>query len=279
MSILIKLREAKKLSNSEDNLRNYILKNSKDILYMSIHEMAIHSYCSASTIVRLCQQIGLSGFKEFKIQLAAEIKNFENLNINILDSTTFQKTDTLEDIIDKVTNISIKSIEETNLLIDKFQLKEIAEKIIHADILDFYGSGASNIIAFDASYKFMRIGKNVCCLSLTDRQRIQAVNSNKTHFAIIISYSGETQEMVEIAKILQQNNVPTLSITSSSNNTIMNLCDYNLLVSSRESLYRNGAIISRTSTLYIIDLLYTTCIQLDYNRSISSLKKTLTIPK
>ena len=279
MSVLIKLREHKSLSNSESEVRDYILKNSKSVITMSTQELASKSFTSPATVIRLCQRLGLKGFSELKIMIASELKSFENMNLKILDSTTFKKDDDIDAIINKVTEVTLKSIEETSLLIDKTLLKKAASKIIEADILDFYGTGASNTIAFDASYKFMRIGKSISCLSLTDRQRVQAINSNSKHFAFIVSYSGETEEMLEIARILQSNNVPTLAITSSSENTMMHLVDYPFCVSSRESNLRNGAIVSRTSTLYMLDLIYITCTQLDYDNSINTLKKTLTISK
>ena len=59
----------------------------------------------------------------------------------------------------------------------------------------------------------------------------------------------------------------------------MNKTLYNLFVTSKESNLRNGAIASRTATLYMVDLLYTTCISLDFDNSFEMLKKTLTITK
>lgn len=279
MSVLLKLREYKQLPNSENEVRVYILKNSNEVIKMSIQELASKSFTSPPTIMRLCKRLGLKGFSDLKIEIASELKTFETMNINILDNATFKKTDTVKDIVNKITDITVKSIEETSLLADEKVLYEVAKGIMKADVIDFYGVGASNNIAFDAAFKFMRIGKIVGCLSLIDRQKIQAINSNKNHFAVLISYSGETKEILEIAYILQNNNVPSVSITSRKENKLMNKTLYNLFVTSKESNLRNGAIASRTSTLYMVDLLYTTCISLDFDNSFEMLKKTLTITK
>lgn len=279
MSVLLKLREYKQLPNSENEVRMYILKNSNEVIKMSIQELASKSFTSPPTIMRLCKRLGLGGFSDLKIEIASELKTFETMNINILDNATFKKTDTVKDIVNKITDITVKSIEETSLLADEKVLYEVAKGIMKADVIDFYGVGASNNIAFDAAFKFMRIGKIIGCLSLVDRQKIQAINSNKNHFAVLISYSGETKEILEIADILQNSNVPSVSITSRTENKLMNKTLYNLFVTSKESNLRNGAIASRTATLYMVDLLYTTCISLDFDNSFEMLKKTLTITK
>lgn len=279
MSVLVKLREYHTLSNSENEVRMYILRNSKRVISMSTQELAAKSYTSPATVIRLCKRLELKGYSELKIQLASEIKAFETMNLDVVDQTTFKKGDSLTELIDKVTDISIHSIEETRLLLDYEVLLCVAGQIMDASIIDLYGVGASNNIAFDAGYKFMRIGKSISCLSLIDRQRIQAINSDSSHFAIIISYSGETPEIIEIAKILEKNNVPAVSITGSIQNQLVNLVEYNLFVSSRESNFRNGAIVSRTSTLYMLDLIYITCISLNYDDSAKRLGQTLTISK
>ena len=279
MGILLKLREHNKLPDAESEVRDYILKNGNDVLKMSVQELAEKSFTSPATVIRLCQRLELKGFSELKIELASEFKAYEQMNINVLDNSTIKKNDTYDEIINKVTDASLKSIEETYINIDKTVLIEVAKKVMACTTLDLYGIGASNVIAFDAGYKFMRIGKNIACLSLADRQRIQAINSDKSHFAMLISYSGETKEILEIASILQEQGVPSVSVTSSAKNRLMDYCDYNLFVSSRESNLRNGAIVSRTSTLYILDVLYMICISLDYENSMNSIRKTVTVSK
>lgn len=69
--------------------------------------------------MRLCKRLGLKGFSDLKIEIASELKTFETMNINILDNATFKKTDTVKDIVNKITDITVKSIEETSLLADE----------------------------------------------------------------------------------------------------------------------------------------------------------------
>lgn len=275
----MRLRDSKNLTSTELFARDYILKNRESIASMSIYKLARAANCSPATIVRLCRKMDTKGYSDFRIQIARETKLFVNNHIDILDSTAIKKSDTVDQIIQKITDISLQSIEETRILVDKSTLEKAAKEIMRASVVDFYGLGASNNVAFDAAYKFMRIGKNVSCFQLQDRQAVQAVNSNKDHVAILISYSGETKEILNIAKILSDNSVETVSITSSQKNSLVNLTNINLFVSSKETSFRSGAMASRTSTLYVIDLLYSVCVSLDYDSSMTSVKKTRIVSK
>lgn len=279
MSILITLREYRNLPEAENQVRDYLLKNSKEIIDKSIYELAEKTYTSPATIVRLCKKLGLKGFSQLKIQIASEIKAFDTIHLDILDTTSIAKNDSVKQIIDKITAISLQSIEETRILLDEKKLLNSARELMKASVIDFYGVGASNTVAFDATYKFMRIGKSVACFQLSDRQFVQAINSDKNHVGVLFSYSGETREIIEMAKTLQDNAVTTIAITCSTKSTLADLCDFALFVSSKETIFRSGAMSSRTAQLYIVDILYSICTSLDYDRSVKNVNKTRIISK
>lgn len=267
MSVLIRLRDFRKLPEAENEIRKFILRRPKDILDMTIYEVAKETYTSPATIVRLCKKLDIKGFNRLKIELASEVKSFDHLHLELLDTTAINKEDSPLTVIDKITHIAIESIEETRLLVDVESLIQAVKWLLQGTIIDFYGVGASNIVAMDALYKFMRVGKTCACYSLYDRQYVQAVNSNASHVGVVFSYSGETREMVEITNILQKNGTNVIAITASTSNSLSKLADLNLTVSTRETVFRSGAMASRTSSLYIVDLLYAIYCSMDYEHA------------
>lgn len=274
MSVLIKMREYENLSATEVLVRDYILNHSRDFITQSVREVAKKTYTSPSTVVRFCKRIEPDGINQLKIKLAREIDSYKNINIDILESTIIEPEDTFEDLKQKISHISIQSIQETKLLLDQKVINEASELIAKAGIIDFYGTGASNVVATDAAYKFMRIGKISQCFQLYDRQLVQALNSNDQHVAVIFSFSGETKEMIEIAKKLQQNSTPTIAIVGKIGSTLSNFTNYNIYVSAKETTFRSGAMASRTAQLFVVDLLYAMCSLYDYENSHLNVAKT-----
>lgn len=274
MSVLIKLRDQRNLSAAENQVREYILKYPKKVLEYTVYDLAKESFTSPATVVRLCKKIDIKGFARLKVLLAEETKYFQDIKLNLLDTTTIEKNDTPHAIIEKITNISLKTIEETHVLVNEEMFMKVARLLEKANVIDFYGVGASNMVAMDGQFKFMRIGKNVLTYQLYDRQYVQAVNSDVSHIGIIISYSGETKEMIQIAGILQKNGTPVVAVTSSGENSLNRIADYNLFVTAKETVFRSGAMASRTAQLYIIDILYALCCSLNYEESIQKIQKT-----
>lgn len=274
MSVLIKLRDYRNLSAAENQVREYILKYPKKVLEYTVYDLARESFTSPATVVRLCKKIDIRGFTRLKVLLAEEIKYFQDIKLNLLDSTTIEKDDTPRAVIEKITNIAVKTIEETRVLVNEKQFMKVVKLLEKAVIIDFYGVGASHIVAMDGLFKFMRIGKNVITYQFYDRQYVQAVNSDASHVGIIISYSGETKEMLQIAGILQKNGTPVVAVTSCGENSLNRIADYNLFVTAKETVFRSGAMASRTAQLYIIDILYALYCSLHYDETIQRIQQT-----
>ncbi|MCL6574184.1 MAG: MurR/RpiR family transcriptional regulator, partial [Bacillus sp. (in: Bacteria)] len=58
-----------KLTNTEKDIANYIIKHPDEISLLSISQIAKKLHISPATITRFCQKISFSGFNEFKHEL------------------------------------------------------------------------------------------------------------------------------------------------------------------------------------------------------------------
>ena len=72
----------------------------------------------------------------------------------------------------------------------------------------------------------------------------------------MISYSGKTKEINEMAKNIKENGGTIISLTQYSNNNLMQIADYNLFVPKIEKSLRAGATSSRISQLSVIDYIF-----------------------
>lgn len=274
MGVLIKLRDCESLSPAEAQVRDAIIADPRGALSSTVYELAEAAYTSPSTVSRLCKRVGISSYANLRLMLAEEVNHLEAIDLAYLDTTTIEPEDTPAQVVEKLTNISIKTIQETHELVDLDALAQAVDLIRAASILDFYGVGASLLVALDAESKFTRVGKCSIVHQHYDRQKVQAINSDASHVGLIFSYSGESPEMRVIARILKDNATPTISFTKSDRNSVSRLATCRLFVTARESLQRAGAMASRTAQLYMVDLLYTLLITSDYDRSVRQISRT-----
>lgn len=184
------------------------------------------------------------------------------------------KEDSLEKIVEKVTLKSISSLEKTVKLIDIRVLEKCVSLLDKSRNICLFGVGASLLVAKDAHLKFLRINKSCYINDDFHAQLLQAQNMSKDDLAIIISYSGFTEEMIKCANIVKEIGAPIIAITRLEESPIAKIADFELLVPSTELVFREGAISSRIAQLNIIDILYTAFVNKHYDSNIQQFNRT-----
>ena len=270
---LLRLRESShNFSSTEKEIARIILDNPQLVVDLSVHALAKHTFSSASTIVRLCNHIGYSGYKEFRWAVTYELAPREQTRK--IEQKEIARSDSLEEIIEKITYLNIISLEETSSLMDVQVLRNCVDLIKKASVVYLFGMGASLVAAKDAYLKFLRLNK--LCIINEDwhSQLVQARNATADDVAIVISYSGATVEAIECMKALREKKTPIIAITRFVQSTVSDLADYKLYTAANESVFRSGAMSSRLSQLNIIDILYTALANDSYEETLDQLSRT-----
>ena len=258
-------------SESEKEIAKYILNHGEAVLSMSVKELAKHTYTSPATIVRLCKKIGLEGYNDFKIKYSAELQydlqHTDRIDVNF----PFQKDDSHPLICHKLASLSQEVIADTVKLIDFNQLHQIVDLIYHYPTIDIYGSGNSLLAAMSFQHKMMRISRDVNLRVLHGEQIFMSYNTNPDRIGMIISYSGETNEVIQIAQTLKEKKTPLIVLTSIGDNRLSHYADYILNIGSREKIFTKIApFASQISMEYLLNVIFSCLFQKDYEQNIQN---------
>lgn len=258
-------------SESEKEIAKYILNHGEAVLSMSVKELAKHTYTSPATIVRLCKKIGLEGYNDFKIKYSAELQ-YDLQHTNRIDvNFPFQKDDSHPLICHKLASLSQEVIADTVKLIDFNQLHQIVDLIYHYPTIDIYGSGNSLLAAMSFQHKMMRISRDVNLRVLHGEQIFMSYNTNPDRIGMIISYSGETNEVIQIAQTLKEKKTPLIVLTSIGDNRLSHYADYILNIGSREKIFTKIApFASQISMEYLLNVIFSCLFQKDYEQNIQN---------
>ena len=233
---------------------------------MGIVELGERTFTSTTTVKRLCRKLGIESYTDFRLQLSAEIANYDRMNILKGAQTPVGQYDTIADIITKVSDQNAKSIIETSTLNHPEVISEVIQLMRHAERIDFYGVGPSNVVAKDACIKCMRLGIPSSAWDDPMTMRMNVRSYPKGALALLISYTGETDSIIDVAKELNAMGITSVSLTSFGDNRLASLCTHNLYVQASESWDRLGGMSSRISTLNLVDVLFTALMNTDYSK-------------
>lgn len=268
MRILDQFEYIHQFSESEQSVIKWISTHKEEVLTMSTNDLALATFTSPATIVRFCQKLGLKGYNDFKIKLSGEIEYLLRFKDKIDVNYPFKKEDSLENIASQLSQLNKDSMEETLSLIDYDNLQKIIDTLYNAKVIDIYATSFPLVYAQNFQLRMMHLGIQVNVCQLHGEPVFQALNSNKDHCAIIISYSGQTGSIVGLLDILKNNHTKMISITSLGNNPIANGSQYQLRVSSREKLRSKIAnFSSHASITLLLDILYAGLYQKQYDKN------------
>jgi len=274
MNLLVQMRQIKDLSPSERHIVDYIFENLNDIFNIGIVDLSERTFTSTATVKRLCKKLGVDSYIDFRLQLSAELTDYNKNSILESAQTPVGRYDSTDDIIKKVSSQNAKSIIDTMNLNSAETLDSVIVEMSRASRIDFYGAGPSNVVAEDAQIKCMRLGIPSAAFKDRVSMLINAKAYTQGTLAFLISYTGLTAEIIDVASELAKLGIPTVSLTSVSKNELSEKCRYNLFVDASESWNRLGGMSSRISTLSMIDILFTALINANYEKHTVSMNRT-----
>jgi DNA-binding MurR/RpiR family transcriptional regulator len=270
---LLRIKESISAINpSEYRAAQFILDHPKKMIGMTVSELAEASGSSQSAVIRLCKSLGLKGYQDLKLRVAGDLQYPSTGE----EYKEISPASDIETIITSVSNNNIYSINETLNILDPARIEQAVDILEHAGRIDFYGTGASQLIAQDAQHKFMRINKFCTAYSDTHLQLTSAVTLTDRDVAVAFSYSGETVQVIECIKAAKENGAKTIGITRYGSNTLGNLVDIHIETLSTESDIRSAATSSRIVQFNIIDILFIAVAGHSYQKSLEHLNKSRT---
>lgn len=208
-----------RLNENERSIVSYVVQNKEETQDISITKLAEVCHTSKSTILRLTQKLGFSGFVEFKYS----IKQSVTLNASPQDKD------------EKLNEKFMTDLQTTYKLFKQTNTTRIIEKIYQSKRIFSYGTGWAQLNALnDFNRNFILSGKTSMILQSKTELRLLMTDFTPEDLIIIVSKSGGNQELSEITKALALNDIPILSITEFKNNELASKTDYNLYFQSTE---------------------------------------------
>lgn len=239
-------------NETERKIADYIINNTRFLIYSSISQVAENLEVADATIFRFCKKINLKGFQDLKITLAKELPE-ESDNYG---SEQINEDDNEQAIINKVFKANITALNDTLLSVDSKLIEKAANAVLSADQIVFYGNGGSGSVAMDAHQKFLRTGLKVSVYTDTHIQLMSAAQLTKNDVIILISHSGSNLDLLNLLDVAKENGTTSIGITSFSKSPIGEKVDISINAISQETGYQFEAFASRIAHLTLIDALY-----------------------
>lgn len=235
---------------AEKRIAEYLLLHTGEIIDLSVSELAKNCTCGDATVVRFSRRLGLAGYQELKLRIAAE------LNISSSISAEIKKGDSCFEVFKKQIAATAESLLNTETVLNAESLDMAANLIGKANRIVIFGLGNSAAIAQDAAHKLLRLGLSAQACCDNHMQAIIASHLKRGDVSIGISHSGASKDIVEAIQLSHVCGATTICVTNYGASPLADVSDVCLFTKSDETKHSILAMNSRIAQLAIFDSIY-----------------------
>jgi RpiR family carbohydrate utilization transcriptional regulator len=196
-------------SKSERKVAEVIIASPQIAIHSSIATLAKMAEVSEPTVNRFCRRLDTKGFPDFKLHLAQSLANgtpYVNRNVN--------EDDGPEAYTAKIFESTMACLDVAKNALDTTLINRAVDVLTQAKKISFFGLGASSSVAHDALNKFFRFNIPVSCYDDIVMQKMSCINSSEGDVIVLISHTGRTKTLVEVARLARENDAFVLALTA-----------------------------------------------------------------
>ena len=239
------------LNKSEREVAEAILSDPESATGSSIASLAKRANVSEPSVNRFCKRFNTAGFPDFKLKLAkSPVSGVRFVNRNV------DPNDTVESYTPKIFDSTINDLALIRDSIDHSVVNAVVDQLIQAKRVYFFGLGTSGSVARDAENKFFRFNLPVSFHDDVLMMRMLASTGSAGDVFFVISHTGRTKEIIDIAEIASNNGATVIALTSSSS-PLTAVSSIALEVDVPENTDEYMAMTSRIVHLVVLDVLAT----------------------
>jgi DNA-binding MurR/RpiR family transcriptional regulator len=209
-----KIIQGKNLTEIEVQIVQYIITNIDTVLQMGVRKIAKENFTSPATVIRLSKKLGYAGFVDMYYQLLPLVKKAvlpqsgasgDFLKISEKDFLDYNSMEDVQTFIHNVLNL-------------------------RQSYIFIYATGFSAIAAEYLYKKLLVLGRKTIFASGTDSIGVFENNLEDIGALVVISKSGETQQVIDKLQAAKEHRIFTVSFTKETDNRIAELSDLNFKI-------------------------------------------------
>ncbi len=245
MDFYLKTSEsASKLTQTERNILNYVVKNMHVVKDMSIRDLAKECFVSTTTLFRFVKKLGYEGYGEFAEAVRETEKESRKIHIPSIVHDDNYRDSYLKNVVEAVKVITDEKIEAFHKIMSRYPHIFIMAEGLSREVAKYFSrlltSMGYNVEIPIEEYEFSSLLRRI----------------KRDDVLLILSYTGNNESIVrQLERIFAIATPIIVSFTRADNNVIQNMSDLNFYVFADEIDYEGIDVTSRCGMIAIMETL------------------------
>lgn len=240
------------LGPTMQRVARYCLEHPDRVLERTVDEVAQDVGVSSATVSRFAKTLGYGSYSQFRVALSSQLTRAGTQGVDDVEDT-----DTALQGAHKTLRANIEALRGTGDFLSGEDIEHAIRLVQGARTLGLFGLGSSNVVAQYAFHTWLRLPVNLAYNADYHMQLMVAAKLTRRDAALIVSHTGTDTDVIMLAEQLRARGVPRVVITSYPSSALAKLGDVHLSSLSEDTRFRAEALVSVTSQIGLVDVLYT----------------------
>lgn len=210
------LERGDSLTRAEYRVLSHLTEHPLLVGNITVRQLAQATFVSSATIMRLCQKLGFSGYSEFIWHCKQLLSRTPHITMH-----SAQQPATLPALFDQF----VANYQQTFRWVTPELMAQFTTLLREKDSFFLYGAGFSYLFAEYLTKKLQVLGKTAFISGPGDSRGIFLSNASKYEVFIAISRSGETEQVLDKARIALNVGMDIVAFTRASPNSLAEMAD------------------------------------------------------
>lgn len=242
------------MPEGERAIAEYVLQHQSAVAGMPQADLARACGISPSTVTRFCKRIGEPDYRSLQIEFVRNVSALHGL-----DRGGRKGEISIDDITGSLHTLLRERTQDLTTVVDSLPvdgMKRLVSAILDCRLLEIAATGRTIPVALDAAYKFERAGILTSTSQYYEKLLSTAILLSSSDVLIIISRSGWSGVLQQIAHAAHDHGALVAVITANSESPMTAIADIVLLASSNDGDIDGTNGNSRIAESFIVEAIY-----------------------
>lgn len=209
------LTRGESLTRAEYRVLAHLTEHPLLVGKITVRELAQATFVSTATIIRLCQKLGFSGYSEFIWHCKQRLADTPHI--------TAPQSEPAE--LPVAFAQFLENYQRTFQWVSADKRRQFADLLREKESFFLYGAGFSYLFAEYLTKKLQVLGKTAFISGPGDSRNIFLSNAARYQVFIAVSRSGETEQVLDKARIARTVGMKIVAFTRASVNPLAEMAD------------------------------------------------------
>ncbi len=241
------------LTPAEQRVARHVVADPAGAAARTVTDLAAAAGASEATVIRFCRSIGVSGYPQLRLRLAAESGRHAG-PADPGDGALPPDAD-LAQIIATVAFQDARAVRDTAAGLDPRLCTAAVDALVAATRIEVHGAGGSGFVAAALRRKLHTLGLPAAGWPDAPSAYASVDRLGPGDVVVALSHSGTTAQTVEVVRRARRRGSTTVALTTFPRSALGRAADLVLTTATRETTGRQGDGAGRVAQLTVVDIL------------------------